>query len=69
MATKPTPTPQKYETLAQVSERTGIGQRTIRRYVAEGRLVAYRIGRVLRFRPEDVDAMFTPTNQWSGGAA
>lgn len=69
MATQPTTTSQAYETLAQVSERTGLGSRTIRRYVAEGKLVAYRAGRNLRFKPQDVDAMFTPTTGFGGDRA
>lgn len=60
---------QKFLTIAQVSEATQLSPRTIRRYIAEGRLVAYRAGRAIRLKPEDVDALFTPTNQWSGGAA
>ena len=58
-----------YETVAQASARVKIGERTLRRHIAEGRLIAYRAGRAIRLKPEDVDALFTPTNQWSGGAA
>ncbi len=54
-------------TIAQVSEFTQLSPRTIRRYIAEGRLVAYRAGRAIRLKQEDVDALFTPTNKWSGG--
>lgn len=56
-------------TLQQAAERTQISARTLRRYIAEGRLVAYRMGRAIRLKPEDVAALFTPTNKWSGGAA
>ena len=63
------PKNQTYETVAQASDRVQIGQRTLRRHIAEGRLTAYRAGRAIRLKPEDVDALFTPTNQWSGGAA
>ncbi|MCT2250968.1 helix-turn-helix domain-containing protein [Corynebacterium sanguinis] len=58
---------QHYETVSQAAERTGLGKRTLRRYIAEGDLVAYRIGRTIRLRPEDVDALFTPTNAWEKG--
>lgn len=60
---------QAYETVSQASERAQIGERTLRRYIAEGRLTAYRAGRSIRLKPEDVDALFTPTNKWDGGAA
>ena len=58
---------QHYETVPQAAKRTGLGERTLRRYIAEGTLVAYRLGRALRLRPEDVDALFTPTNAWAEG--
>lgn len=58
---------QQYETVPQAAERTGMGQRTLRRHIAEGRLRAYRAGRLIRLRPEDVDALFTPTNAWAEG--
>ena len=60
---------QHYETLQQVSKRTNLGERTLRRYIAEGKLTAYRAGRAIRLKPEDVDVLFTPTTQWDGGAA
>lgn len=72
MSTKPA-TLQKnlqyYETLQQAAKRVQLGERTLRRYIAEGKLTAYRAGRAIRLKPEDVDALFTPTNQWAGGAA
>lgn len=59
----------KYITLEQAAERTQLSVRTIRRYIAQGKLTAYRAGRVIRLLPADVDALFTPTTQWAGGAA
>lgn len=56
-------------TLEQAAERWQVSIRTLRRRIAEGRLTAYRHGRAIRLKPEDVDALFTPTNKWSGGAA
>lgn len=53
---------QHYETVSQAATRTGLGERTLRRYIAEGHLVAYRAGRSIRLRPQDVDNLFTPTN-------
>lgn len=56
-------------TLDDASRYTKISIRTLRRYIAEGRLVAYRAGRTIRLRPDDVDAIFTPTNKWNEGVA
>ena len=36
--------PKTYETLAQAAERTGITVKTLRRWVASGRLPAFRYG-------------------------
>lgn len=54
-------------TLAQAAEYTQLGQRTLRRYIAEGKLPALRAGRAIRLRPEDVDNLFTRTDAWAGG--
>lgn len=58
---------QHYETVSQAATRTGLGERTLRRYIAEGNLVAYRAGRAIRLRPQDVDDLFTPTDTWAKG--
>lgn len=63
------PTGAKALTLEQAAERWQVSTRTLRRRIAEGRLTAYRHGRAIRLKPEDVDALFTPTNKWTGGAA
>ena len=47
-------------TVGEVMRRTRLSQRTVRRYAAEGRLPAYKFGRNLRFRAEDVDALARP---------
>lgn len=60
---------QTYETLPDAAKRVKLGERTLRRYIAEGKLTAYRAGRSIRLKPQDVDALFTPTNSWDGGAA
>lgn len=54
----------KYITLAQAAELVGLHPRTLRKKVASGELRAYRMGRTLRFKPEDVEALFTPTDAW-----
>ena len=52
---------QRYESLSQAAERTGISSRTLRRRIAAGELPAFSTGRrILRVRPEDVDEMLRP---------
>lgn len=58
-----------YMTLEQGAEYTNFGTRTLRRYIAEGKLVAYRAGRAIRLKKSDLDALFTRTDSWAGGAA
>lgn len=41
---------------AEASDRLGVTLRTLYRLVDEGRLPAYKIGRVIRVKEEDVDA-------------
>jgi excisionase family DNA binding protein len=42
-------------TIAQVADQYGLSTRTIRRYIADGRLTAYRIGpRAIRLDAEQV---------------
>ena len=51
-----------YETLAEAAERTHVSVRTLRRWIAQGRLNAYRAGpRLLRVDPNDVEAMMKPS--------
>ena len=51
----------QYESLAQAAARTRVSVRTLRRWIAQGRLPAYRAGpRLLRVDPQDVDAMMKP---------
>jgi excisionase family DNA binding protein len=55
-------TRKNYESLAEAAERTHVSVRTLRRWIAHGRLNAYRAGpRLLRIDPEDVDAMMKPS--------
>lgn len=51
--------PHEWETMKQAAKRVQLGERTLRRYIAEGKLTAYRAGRAVRLCPEDVDALFT----------
>ncbi len=51
-----------YETLAEAAERTHVSVRTLRRWIAQGRLNVYRAGpRLLRVDPDDVEAMMKPS--------
>lgn len=36
---------------------------TVRRRVKDGTMVAHKMGRLVRFRPEDVDAAFAPKDR------
>lgn len=50
-------TGRQLDSLSETADRYGVDIRTIRRWVSDGRLTAYRIGpRVLRFDPAEVDA-------------
>lgn len=52
--------------IAAAAEQADVHPRTIRRYIAAGRLPAYRVGpRLLKVDLDDLDAVFTPV----GGAA
>lgn len=39
----------------EVAEQLGVNIRTIQRWVKEGKLVGYKIGRALKFRPSDIE--------------
>lgn len=52
---------QRFESLIQAAERTGISRNTLRRRIAAGELPAFMTGRrILRVRPEDVDQLLRP---------
>ena len=59
VASKPSPNRRPADsrlwTSHQVARHLGLSPNTVRRWVAEGRLPAYRVGRVLRFDPADLD--------------
>lgn len=60
---------QRYESLAQASERTGISLRTLRRRIAAVELPVFASGRrLLRVRPEDVDHLLRPRYRSQGVA-
>ena len=47
--------------IVEAADRLGCNERTIRRYVADGRLRAWRLGpRMVRIERAEVDALLTP---------
>lgn len=57
-------------TLHEAAERVGVSTRTLRRYIADGRLTAYRIGpRIIRVDPADLEQIQRPMGpaRWSDG--
>ncbi|WP_018296761.1 helix-turn-helix domain-containing protein [Corynebacterium lubricantis] len=49
----------------KAADYAGCSARTLRRRVAEGKLTAYRSGRIVRYKKSDLDAMFTRTDTWA----
>lgn len=49
----------KYWTIEQAADYTQLSTRTIRRRIADGSLTAYRHGRTIRLKPQDIDTLFT----------
>lgn len=51
----------QHMTMRAAADYWGVSERTLRRWVAEGRLRAYRVGpRAVRVRAEDVEALCRP---------
>lgn len=55
----------EYLSLQEVADRWGVSSKTVRRRIAEGKLPAYRSGRILRVRAADADQMLQPVNPWA----
>lgn len=51
------PIPQ-YITVAQLVDRANLPPSTVRQWIREGRLRAFKVGRHVRIRVEDVEALF-----------
>jgi excisionase family DNA binding protein len=47
-------------TISQAAERLGVSTRTIRRKIATGDLPGYRVGTLVRLRPDDVERLARP---------
>jgi len=48
----------------KAAESLGVSESTIRRYISDGRLLAYRLGdeRLIRIRRQDLDKLLSPIN-------
>jgi excisionase family DNA binding protein len=47
-----------YLSLQEAAALVGVNPRTLRRRIAEGALPAYRVGRLVRIKPDDVQRLF-----------
>ena len=53
--------PQQLITVTAAADRLGLDDRTIRRYIADGKLRGYRVGtKLVRVDLTDVEALITP---------
>ena len=54
-----------YLTIREIAALLALSTRTIHRYIAEGKLKAYRVGgeKVIRIRWEDVEALLKPVGE------
>jgi len=65
---RPTPTLRRLESIAGAAEYVGCNSRTIRRYIAAGKLTGYRMGpRLIRVDLAELDALLRPIPT-AGGA-
>lgn len=63
MRQKTAPRRKRYETLQSAADRLAIDTRTLRRWIAAGRLEAYRTGpRLIRLDVDEVDALLSPVS-------
>ncbi len=46
--------------LAEAASYVGVNPRSLRRWVAQGRLRGYHVGKLLRFRHDDLDRLMEP---------
>jgi excisionase family DNA binding protein len=49
-------------TRKQVAEKFQVTILTVKRWGNEGRITTYKVGRTVRYRREDVEALFQPQN-------
>ncbi|MGB3954234.1 MAG: excisionase family DNA-binding protein [Brooklawnia sp.] len=56
--------PRQYESIQDAARRTGVSEKTIRRRIQDGVLRAYRMGRIIRLDPIQVDEAFARVHSW-----
>lgn len=56
--------PRRYESIQDAARRTGVSEKTIRRRIQDGVLRAYRMGRIIRLDPMQVDEAFARVPSW-----
>jgi len=49
----------QYWTIEQAADYAQLSTRTLHRRIADGSLTAYRSGRAIRLKPQDIDTLFT----------
>ena len=54
----------QYESIQDAASRAGVSVKTIRRRIDDGVLRAYRLGRIIRLDPMQVDRAFTAVSSW-----
>ena len=61
MAKLTSPAQRRYASIAEAAEYVGLHDRTIRRWILDGRLTGYRLGtKLLRVDLNEVDRLFKP---------
>lgn len=68
-AVKAAPTPRRLVSLDSAAAQLDVSPRTIRRRIDDGTIPAYRIGRLLRIDPSDLERLTTPATAEAGDAA
>lgn len=57
--------PRQYESIQAAARRASVSEKTIRRRIDEGVLKAYRVGRLIRLDPLQVDRALDPASRWT----
>lgn len=57
--------PRQYESVQDAARRASVSEKTIRRRIDEGVLKAYRVGRLIRLDPLQVDRALDPASRWT----
>ena len=56
------PSPNSLLSVDEFAHRVGVSSATVRRWISDGRMPAYKVGRFLRLDPLDVDRCVTPVD-------